>query len=147
MSRVPYQGYLNSAADTDFATETPPIRAIESSSADVFMVPEPPDGRDIIIERLNRERIALRTELAGIRGQITELKTQTQTARLALQFFVDDHERDMARLNTLLQEKSAEITRLRDLLKQSAVAPQRMSSNDMPIVEWLQPNPLPRGMR
>jgi ribosomal protein L29 len=147
MSRVPYQGHLNSYADTEFATDSLPIRAMESSHADVFMVPEPPDGRDIIIERLNRERIMLRTELAGLRSCVTDLKTQVQSARIALQFFVDDHEREMARLNTLLQEKSAEITRLRLLLKHPVVAANSTSSNDALIAEWLQPNPLPRGMR
>lgn len=146
MSRVPYEGHLNSAADSEFATDTPPIRAVESS-ADVFMVPEPPDGRDIIIERLNRERIMLRTELAGLRTQVTDLKTQVQTARLALQFYVDDHEREMKRLNALLQDKSSEITRLRILLKHPVVAANSVSSNDTSITEWLQPNPLPRGMR
>ena len=143
MSRVPCQGHLNSDADSEFATDNPPIRAIYTAPTEVFMVPEPPDGRDIIIERLNRERIMLRTELDGLRTQVTDLKTQLQGTRIALQFYVQDHERD----STLLQEKNAEIDRLRDLLKQSAVAPQRTSSNDTLIVEWLQPNPLPRGMR
>jgi hypothetical protein len=134
MSRVPYEGHLNSDADSEFATETTPIHV-------------PPDGRDIIIDRLNRERIMLRTELAGLRSTVTDLKTQLQTARLALQFYVDDSEREAAKAHTLLQEKSAEIDRLRLLLKHPVVAAHSPSSKEAPVAEWHQPNPLPRGMR